>query len=61
MGLSVNETQTECLEEYAVLKGLPVQMCLDSAIDDWIRTVAATAISQFEKPDNVVMMPIREA
>ena len=56
----VNEIQAGCLEEYAILTGVPVQTCLDSAIDDWIRTVAAAEISQFEK-SNLVMMPVREA
>ena len=61
MELSVNPIQAGCLEEYAMLTGTPVQNCLDSAIDDWIRTVAAEVISQDKKFHNVIMMPRREA
>ena len=58
MLVSVNEIQAGCLVEYSELTGVPVQTCLDSAIDDWIRSVA---VSQIEKPSNLVVMERREA
>lgn len=57
----INEIQAGCLEEYSIITGVPVQSCLDSAIDDWIRVVAAEVVSKDKKFDNLVIMPAREA
>jgi hypothetical protein len=39
----------------AALMGLPVQDCIDEAIEDWLTIVAPARLdSQNEKPDNLI-------
>lgn len=55
MQIEMNEEQAGCLEEYAEKTGRPTRECLFEALDDWIRTVAAS-VSQSQK-SNVIMFP----
>jgi hypothetical protein len=59
MILCVNEIQAGVIKEYSNTTGVPMQSCLDSAVDDWIRTVAAA--SNDPLPANVILFPDRLA
>ena len=60
MKLELDENQIACLEEYSDITGTSVDECAREALDDWIRAVAAAAISHFEKPagsGTILMFP----
>ncbi len=57
MQVELNDIQMECVHEYAAATGISVAACLLTALDDWIRTVAYSRISNEICNVEVIRLP----